>query len=436
MVYHQVLRRLAVCTLLSGIAITAFAQSTTIAGNAWANNSVNTVIFRKNALVTFRNLQFTAFYDTDQYVVLAKRVLGSTRWETRRTMYKGDATDAHKCICIMVDGDGFLHLTWGHHNQPLSYCSSVTAGSLEMTDKKPMIGTKESRVTYPEFYKMPGGDLLFFYRDGESGNGNLVLNRYLLKKKKWIRVQDNLIDGEGARNAYWQIALDKTGILHISWVWRETPDVASNHDMCYARSKDGGLTWEKSTGAPYVLPITASTAEYALRIPQNSDLINQTSMFADEKGQPYIATYWREATDSVPQYHIIYKRDGRWNSANLSFRKTAFSLSGAGTKNIPISRPQVLAWQQGKELATALIFRDAERGSKVSIAVNRDMRTNNWKIHDLSDEPVGSWEPTYDTELWKTKHRLDLFIQRTIQVDGEGNASVEPQAVKVIEWKP
>ncbi len=436
MLYHQLFRKLVLCWLLSGIYYAVNAQSSIVADGGWANNSVNTVVFRKNSLVSFQDTQYASFYDASQYVVLAKRKLGSKVWQTVRTPYKGDATDAHKCICIMVDGANYLHVTWGHHNQPLNYCRSVAPGSLQLTAKLSMINTKESRVTYPEFFRLPSGDLLFFYRDGESGNGNIVLNRYSIKAKQWTRVQDNLIDGEGQRNAYWQITTDTQGTLHISWVWRETPDVASNHDMCYACSKDGGLTWQRSTGEKYKLPITAANAEYAFRIAQNSELINQTSMFADGQGHPYIATYWRDAGKTIPQYHLIYNSNGKWRTADLGFRKTPFSLSGVGTKSIPVSRPQVVAWKEGKNLAAALFFRDNERGDKVSVAINRNLSTNQWKVSDLSDAAVGSWEPSYDTELWKEKHLLDLFVQKTIQVDNEGKANLPPQPIQVIEWKP
>jgi hypothetical protein len=425
--------------LLAIIYVSVFsakAQTSTIAQNGWANNSVNTVVFRKNSLVTFHGVQYAAFYDAQQYVVLAKRKLGSTYWQTERTGYTGDATDAHKCICIMVDGEGYLHVTWGHHNQPLNYCRGVSPGSLQLTDKLPMTGIKENKVTYPEFYKMPSGDLLFFYRDGESGNGNLVLNRYSIKNKMWTRVQDNLIDGEGKRNAYWQIAMDVKGTIHISWVWRESPDVASNHDLCYACSKDGGLTWEKSSGEKYSLPIMLNTAEYACKISQQSELINQTSMFADENGHPFVATYWRNQGQTVPQYHLVYNIDGQWQANDLSFRKTPFSLSGAGTKSIPVSRPQIVAYQQKGKMSVALIFRDAERESKVSVAINNDLKSAKWLIKDLTTVSVGNWEPTYDTELWKDKKILDLFVQKTIQVDGEGQANAGPQPVQVIEWKP
>lgn len=424
------------CALFLAAPFAMFAQVSTIAQNGWANNSVNTVVFRKNALVTFKGTQYAAFYNADQFVVLAKRTQTSQQWQIQQTTYKGDATDAHRSISIMVDGAGYLHMAWGHHNQQLNYARSVSPGSLVLGAKLSMTGQNEDKVTYPEFYKLPGGDLLFFYRDGQSGNGKLILNRYRVKTKKWMRVQDNLIDGERARNAYWQIATDNKGTIHLSWVWRESPDVASNHDMCYARSTDGGKTWERTSGEKYGLPITAATAEYAARIPQKSELINQTSMFADEEGNPYIATYWREANQTVPQYHLVYYNKGDWHTANLSFRKTAFSLNGIGTKAIPVSRPQIVAWKQKGTMAAAVIFRDEERGSKVSMAINNDLSKGNWTLSDISTGSVGSWEPSYDTELWMNRKILNLFVQNTTQIDGEGTAVVKPQPVQVMEWKP
>lgn len=404
--------------------------------NGWANNSINVVVFRKNALVTHDQWQYTAFYDQDRYVVLGKRKQGSTQWELKRTPYQGNTADAHNSISLMVDGDGYLHLAWDHHNNPLRYCRSVSPGSLELTEKMPMTGQLEERVTYPEFYKLPNGNLLFLYRNGQSGQGNLVINRYDRQTKKWTSLHSNLIDGEGKRNAYWQACVDVKGAIHLSWVWRESPDVASNHDLAYAHSVDGGLTWEKLTGEKYQLPITAATAEYACRIPEKSELINQTSMFADEKGMPYIATYWREAGSSVPQYHLVYANGKQWQVQDLGFRKTAFSLSGGGTKRIPIARPQVMVWRTGKRIAAAIVFRDAERNDKVSVAMKNDITKGHWQVMDLTSESVGSWEPSYDTEWWKQKKVLQLFVQQVEQVDGEGKANIPPQPVQVLEWKP
>jgi hypothetical protein len=421
--------------LLIAVSLPAQKSKVIDVDSGWANNSVNTVVFRKNSLVSYKDTQFIAYYDSDRHVVLAKRKTGTAKWILKQTPYTGNVNDAHNMISIMIDGQGYLHMAWDHHNHPLRYCKSVSPGSLELTEKMTMTGDTEQKVSYPEFHKLPNGNLLFFYRDGGSGQGNLVINRYDIRTKKWERLHSNLIDGQGQRNAYWQAFVDSKGTIHISWVWRESPDVASNHDMGYARSTDGGRTWSKSTGEKYILPINASTAEYACRIPQKSELINQTSMFADASGRVYIATYWREAGDSVPQYHIIYKQGSQWKSQSLGFRKTAFSLSGGGTKRIPIARPQIIAWNNGSQLSAAIIFRDAERGDKVSAAVCSNLAKPKWQITDLSENTVGSWEPSYDTELWKQKRILNLFIQRTEQVDGEGRANIPPQMVQVLEVK-
>jgi hypothetical protein len=405
-------------------------------GKGWADNSVNVTIFRKNSLVTFRNTQYIAFYDDSANVIIGKRELNEGKWQLHRTGFKGKVSDAHNVICIMADGDGYLHMAWNQHNNNLHYCRSISPGSLTFTQQMPMTGIHEDEVSYPEFYKLENGNLIFLYRDGGSGNGNLVINSYDIKSKKWSQVNGNLIGGEGKRSAYWQACTDSLGTFHISWVWRETPDVATNHDMCYARSKDGGRTWEKSTGEKYILPITAATAEYACHIPQKSELINQTSMFADSKGRPFIVSYWADSGTNVPQYHLIYKEGKSWQVYNTAFRKTAFSLSGTGTKHIPISRPQIISWNKNNRQKAAIIFRDEERGNKVSAAICNDLGKMKWNVLDLSSEDEGAWEPSYDTELWKKKHLLHLFVQKVIQVDAEGKGIIGPQMVKVIEWKP
>lgn len=400
----------------------------------WANNTVNTVVFRKNALVTWKNLQFIAFYNQEGYVVLGKRKLGSANWQLKQTRYRGNVADAHNCISIMVDGEGYLHVAWDHHANNLHYCKSLAPGSLDLSDPLPMTGKAERSVTYPEFYQLSNGNILFLYRDGASGKGNLVLNQYQPTTHQWTQLHNNLIDGEGKRNAYWQACVDRNGTMHVSWVWRESPDVATNHDLCYARSTDGGITWEKSTGEKYTLPVTAATAEYICRIPQNSELINQTSMCADEESNPYIATYWKEQGDSVPQYHIVYRQNKNWHVQSLSFRKTPFSLKGAGSKRIPIARPQIISWTTGHRKNMAVFFRDEERGSRLSVALIKGLGEKKWELKDLTGFSIGSSEPLYDTELWKQRRQLHFFTQFTEQRDSEGKADIGPQMVQVLEW--
>ena len=398
-------------------------------GEGYSRTSVNTTVFRNNSLVTHGDEQYIGYYDGDGFLVLGKRKLDSERWTLHRTQYKGNVKDAHNVISIMVDGKGYLHAAFDHHGHPLNYCRGLAPGSLELGEKEPMTGIDEGNVTYPEFYLLADGNLLFVYRSGSSGRGNLVMNAYDVKSRKWHRVQDVLIDGEDERNAYWQLCVDERGTLHLSWVWRETWHVETNHDLCYARSFDNGATWYRSDGEKYELPIRAANAEYACLIPQGSELINQTGMSADAEGNPYIATYWRDADDIVPQYRMVWHDGRQWHSRAVSRRCTPFSLKGGGTKMIPMARPRVVV-DKGEIF---YLFRDEERGSRVSLARARKAADDEWSVSDLTDFSVDAWEPSFDTELWKREHRLHLFVQQTKQGDGERTMEIEPQPVYVLE---
>ena len=335
----------------------------TVIGKGWARTAVNATVFRRNSVVSDSNFQYVAYYDAERQVILAQRQLGFDGWTIAVTPYTGNTSDAHNVISIMVDGAGYLHMTWSMR-------------------------------------------------------------------------QDNLISGEDERNAYWQTAIDEQGTIHLSWVWRETPDVATNHDMCYAKSDDNGVTWRKSTGEDYTLPITQSSAEYACRIPQNSFLMNQTAMCADSQGRPYIATYWRPTGSDIPQYHIIYHDGDSWQTQQVTQRKTPFDVSGTGSRRVPFARPQIVVDVRGEHDKAYIIYRDVERGDKVSVAICDDLQAREWRIEDLTDSSVTVWEPSYDTEFWKREHILHLYVQNTEQGDGEKEVDFPPQDVTILEWKP
>lgn len=410
--------------------LTVSAQRLVAVGEAWAATSVNTAVFRNASLATYGDRQYTAYYDRDGFVTLAARTLTDTVWTVSRTQYKGNVRDGHNVISIGVDGTGRLHVAFDHHGHPLHYARAVAPGSLALGPMEAMTGVGERDVTYPEFYTLPSGDMLFAYRSGASGRGNLVLKRYSVQTGRWQAVHDNLIDGEGARNAYWQMFVDARGWVHLSWVWRETWLVETNHDLCYALSKDGGQTWQRSDGTPYALPITMATAELAWAVPQRSELINQTSMTADSKGRPYIATYWRAEGDSVPQYRLVWHDGRRWRMEQVGARHMPFTLAGGGTKMIPISRPRIAS--DGRR--AWLVLRDVERGSRVSVAYTPRLGSKPWAIQDLTAFSVGAWEPSIDTNLWNKRHLLHVFVQPTQQGDGERVADdAVPTMVSILE---
>ena len=444
--------RVARIALLASIAIApliasraAFAQADTDAltasgvrlselGLGWARSSVNAVVFRTSSLASHGGFQYAAYYDDSAHVVLAKRRIGSDRWTVSRTPYVNDVTDAHNAIAIAVDGRGVLHVAWAEHNRPLRYARALRPGSLELGPTERMTGAREERVTYPQFYRLPGGDLLCVFRDGRSGSGDVLMNRYDVRSRRWRALHHPLIAGEGKRNAYVNLlAVDARGGWHVSWVWRDSPDVASNHDVLYAHSPDQGRTWRTASGARYALPITARTAETAWHVPRGSELINQTSMTVDRSGRPVIATYWRDEGAEVPQLRVVWHDGAVWRSSQVGERRLAFRLSGGGTKRIPLSRPQVLATRRGEVL---VVYRDAERGGGVTLARSGDAGRERWTLTELTRASVGQWEPTYDIDRWRASGTLSLFVQRVGQGDGETLEQIAPQPVRVLEWTP
>ncbi len=410
-----------------------------IADDAFAGSSVNVLANSQHTLLTHGDTQFAAFYAADSTLVLAKRTHGSESWTTHRTAFQGRTADAHNSIALGVDGDGFLHVAWDHHNNPLNYARGTAPGSLELGPHEAMTGALENRVTYPAFLPLPGGDLLFFHRDGTSGRGNLVLNRYDVRARLWTQVHANLINGEGARSAYPAYTVDATGALHLAWVWRATPDVATNQDIAYARSADGGVTWTGADGRRLAVPFTAANADYALRVGPNRSLMNPPSLAADSLGRPLIANYWTPEGSDVPQFHVLRHDGFKWRVSQVTARTTPFTLAGGGTKNPPISRAVLAvraAEDEGREVV--LVYRDDEKEGRIVAATCEDLRKTGWRFTALTTSSVGAWEPSFDPVIWARTGELHLLVQPVVQRDGNDReaAAVAPTPVSVLLWQP
>jgi hypothetical protein len=397
-------------------------------GYGWAKNSVNTTVFREASVTSHGATQYTGYYNPDGEMVLAKRRHGMRTWTKHNTGIKGNVADAHNGISMAVDGSGLLHVSWDHHGHPLRYATGVAPGSLELRAKGPMNGEAEGNVTYPQFFNMADGGLIFFYRDGSSGNGNLALKRYSLEGQTWAQLHTNLIDGEGERNAYWQACVDADGAIHLSWVWRETGDVATNHDLCYAVSRDGGLTWERSDGSSYEGKINQANAEVVSRIPQQSELMNQTSMAVGPDGRPIITSYWRPEGAAAPQIMVVTLTDDGWRTEQASRRTLDFTLRGFGTRGPPISRPQVMLGEDGP----LVVYRDREFGDRIVLLSKQN---GSWSQDLITEKGVGHWEPTYDRVVWRRKGELHLFHQPVVQLDRDVVAEEQPTLVSILEVK-
>jgi hypothetical protein len=199
-----------------------------------------------------------------------------------------------------------------HVNPHVYYRSRAPfdVSTLERLDR--MTGDRETRCTYPVFFKNAAGDLLFRYRDGSSGNGSDLYNLYDPAARTWRRLLDTpLLEGEGERNAYaTPPTLGPDGRFHLVWMWRETPDASTNHTLAYARSRDLEH-WEDSRGEPLKLPITLATSDVIDPAKVKGGLINMTMALGFDAAQRPVVTYHRYDAQGKSQVFAARPRTER-----------------------------------------------------------------------------------------------------------------------------
>lgn len=290
------------------------------------------------ALITQPPNQFIAYYDAERQLTVAQRNLNQRTWTTTKLPITTD-WDSHKYIAMVIDDDGYIHLCANLHVTPLIYFRTAQPRNLStFVELNKMVGPDEDRTTYPLFFRGPGNEFIFTYREGMSGNGNEIYNIYDLKTQTWKRLLDKpLTDGEGKRNAYlYGPILGPDGIFHLTWVWRESPDCSTNHDLSYARSKDL-LSWETSTGKPLQLPITLETCEIVDPVPQKGGIINvNTKIGFDQEGRVTIS-YHKNDVNNYTQPYTARLENGVWQKYQITNWPWHWNFSGGGSIPFGIS---------------------------------------------------------------------------------------------------
>lgn len=300
------------------------------------------------ALYTRGDRQFVAFYDAERRMTVAARTLGEATWQTR-TLPSTLGWDSHNYVTLALDETGHVHVAGNMHNVPLIYFRATTPLDVEsLTQVSSMVGSNESNATYPEFFTGPAGNLIFAYRDGGSGNGNHIFNAYSAETRAWSRLLDTpLTDGQGQYNAYPVGPIQgPDGYWHLVWVWRDTPDASTNHDLSYARTVDL-VNWEGAAGASVDLPITLATGDIVDAVPAGGGMINNnTKVGFDAQNRPIVA-YHKYDSDGNTQLYNARFEDGVWVSHRTSSWDYRWDFGGGGTLVFEIEVEPVVAADDG-----------------------------------------------------------------------------------------
>jgi hypothetical protein len=427
---------------------------------ARANTNINAVPIKRNALTTVGDYQFTSYYLQDGKIAIGRRLTGQSTWELFRTEFTSiNINDDHNISSIAIDGDGIFHMSWGMHGHNLLYTKSTSSvvnsnpitligGSVgNAAAPNSMTGLYNTGVTYPDFYNLPDGDLLFAYRNGGSGSGDYRLRRYDTATDAWSELgagPNHIWLGRKAPgstlpdvNAYPnELAFAPNGDIHLTWTWRTGGDTTAgqsgfqtNHHINYARSPDFGATWTNMAGVPYAGAIYETNAEIAINLPEGSSLINTTAMAVDALGQPVLATWYAPGApqgNHARQYMFAWydQAGAQWRTSQISNR----TIDGPGKTSEAVvrdmARPIVVIDDENRAIVA---YRDNQDSNGLTIAYSQSPLRNDWQTIDLTTENLGNWEPTYDINRWRNDRVLSFLYQSS----GLGQTGAP---IEVLEW--
>ena len=286
--------------------------------------------------------QMIAYYDANRQMSVAMRRMRDVNgapWSYHKVpSWLG--WDAHNRVEVAFDKDGYIHLSGNLHGNKLVYFRSSSPydpRTLEQIDVlvDPAV---EQKMTYPEFFKGPQGNLHLKYRDGSSGNGRWYYLRWDTDTKSWSHLHETvLLDGEDIRGIYpFGPVIGPDGYAHMTITWRETPIASSNHDLSYARSRDL-VNWETSEGKPISLPIRLATGEIIDPIPEHGGLLNGRHPIGFDAQNRVLVTYQKYDENDLSQVYIARRDAAGWTVKRVSsWTDLRVDLDKSGALDLPL----------------------------------------------------------------------------------------------------
>ncbi len=365
----------------------------------------NGVAFATDTLWTYDEMQFALWIDGDGSPIVGRRQGPDGDWRTAdlgalegNPLGAPTEQDTHNVYTLAVDERGIVHVAGNMHTTALRYVRSREPLAIDDWVAAGMVGSEEASVSYPAFVRSPTGGLLFFYRDGVAGHGDVVLNRLEARTGEWQRVA-TLVDGRSSRESPYlqRVAVDvERGRIHVMFVWRADADVETNRDVSYLASDDGGETWEGSDGAALALPVTHRRAEIVSRTDEGSPvLVNQGGMAVDGSGRPHAVFLVDDPpADDARVVHVWQGADGWQASSVRGPQDLAGRPALVGTGREPLA----LLWTERRGEDRSELRAAHLAGDRIVGAVA------------LARLPVPAWEPTFDSTALAAHDELRTLL--------------------------
>ncbi len=319
------------------------------------------------SLVTHGDSLFAAYYyGNTRQMHVSMRDPATGQWKHKPMTCSAPCTpqvnwDSHNSVTMVVDAQGLLHVAGNMHNHVLRYWRSDVPGEIDSLRHVPtMVGSNEGSVTYPVFVKANNGDLIFIYRDGGSGSGNHIINKWNPETRTWGRLlSTNLFTGSstsGTRSVYFGDndagpVAGPDGLYHLFWFWRATPNAATTHRVSYIRSPDLS-TWYTATFAPVTLPISFDNNPGVIvdDVPQFAGLINRGQIGFDSQDRPVISYHKHDSTQpgGYTQVYNARLENGQWQVYRTTSWPYRWNFGGGGSLVIQIRLGPVTLQPDGR----------------------------------------------------------------------------------------
>jgi len=356
----------------------------------------NGQVFIQDNLWSAGAYQYAVWVGTDGTPYAGRRRRGGQEWKiVNLAKLRGNplaaptVNDTHNVYAIAVDAGGGVNVAGNMHLSPLRYVRAPP-GRLDHWATGPA-PARERSVTYPAFTALPDGTLLFWRREGMAGEGAVVLDALDPGASRW-RSLGVVLDGRPSGESPYlnHIAVDpRSGVIHLMFEWRSGPTVESTNDVGYARSADGGRTWETSDGTPYRLPITHASAETVIDTePSGSGLENQGGLTVDARGRPHGLLVFDLPGEGQVLEHV-WLDHGTWHHEDL----TDLNLDG---------RSQLAGTPDGR------VWLLGVRGDEVE-AIDVTPGRERAPTQEVARVPVG-WETSYDDQALARYGRVEMLI--------------------------
>jgi hypothetical protein len=351
------------------------------------STNINGRTYQRPPMNTFRGYQYVTYYDDNRNVCLGRRKLPDGDWEIIRfTDYTMSGSDSHNVVTLGICAvDGTIHLSFDNHADLFNYRVSEQQVALHpesvewsidlfgpVSNELGSVGSI-ARFTYPYFFNASNGNLMLYFRDGGSGNGNGMIQEYDGTTHDWTTGLGTFIAGSGSytgalstnsqtRNPYLNGISYAGNRIHVTWGWRESSGGSQfNHDLCYSYSDDHGRTWRNNEGT--VIGTTGSSfitldspGLIVADIPQNEGLSNQYTHYAYADGSCHVMVSHNQEGTTSGRYHHY------WRDAEGNWKRTVLPFSGSRPKIIgDVDRNLYLVYSSGGTLRIAKGVPDTER---------------------------------------------------------------------------